>query len=163
MPATAGWYQKALAEIGDGDIDLNSNTLKLMLVTPGYVYDPDHTVIDNAANDSTDPSFNEISATNYTGGFGGGGRKTATITGGGLVDNTNNYGYWYITDLTWSSLGGASNATVGALILVKEITNDTASRLIAYLGITNRATDGSDFPINFASSAEGGNLRFASS
>jgi len=162
MPATAGWYHKALAEIGDGDIDLNSNTIKAMLVSPSYVYDPDHTVIDNGANNSTDPSFNEIVATNYTGGFAGAGRKTLTITGGATVDNTNDYGYWTITDVTWSSLGGATNATVGALILVKEITNDTASRLIAYLGITNRATDGNDFPINFKSGAEGGNLRFSS-
>ena len=162
MPATAGWYHKALAECVIGTIDLNTDTLKLMLVTPGYVYDPDHTVIDNAANDSTDPSFNEISATNYTGGYGGGGRKTATITGN-TVDNTNNRAYLTIDDLTWSALGGAANATVGALILVKEITNDAASRLIAYLGITNRATDGNDFPINFPSAGEGGSLQIYTS
>jgi hypothetical protein len=162
MPLTAGWYAQAVAECLIGTIDLNTDTLKLMLVTPGYVYDPDHTVIDNGANNSTDPSFNEISATNYTGGFGGGGRKTATITGN-TIDTSTNKAYLTITDLTWSSLGGASNATVGALILVKEITNDTASRLIAYLGITNRATDGSDFPINFASAGELGNLQIAMS
>jgi hypothetical protein len=162
MPATAGWYQQAVAECLIGTIDLNTDTLKLMLVTPGYVYDPDHTVIDNGANNATDPSYNEIVATNYTGGFGGGGRKTATITGN-LVDTATNKAFLTIADLTWSSLGGASNATVGALILVKEITNDTASRLIAYLGITNRATDGSDFPINFASAGELGNLQIAMS
>lgn len=159
MPLTAGFYHKALEEIGDGDIDLDGDTIKAMLVTPGYVYDPDHTVIDNGADNATDPSFNEISATNYTGGFGGGGRKTVAIAAG-AVDDASNYAYWTLSDLTWSSLGGASNATVGALILVKEITNDTASRLIAYLGITNRATDGNDFPVNFNSGSEGGNLRF---
>jgi len=159
VPLTAGFYHKALEEIGDGDIDLDSDTIKAILVTPGYVYDPDHTVIDNGADDSTDPSFNEISATNYTGGFAGAGRKTVTIAAG-AVDNTNNYAYWALTDLTWSSLGGASNATVGAIILVKEITDDTASRLIAYLGITDRSTDGNDFPVNFKSASEGGNLQF---
>lgn len=160
MPLTAGFYGPIRTLIGDGDLHLDTDTLKIFLVTPGYVFSEAHQYIDNGANDSTDPSFNEISATNYTGGFGGGGRKTVTIAAGAWSASLG-YSHHVLTDLTWSSLGGASNATVGGLIVAKEVTNDADSLLVAYLGITNRATDGNDFAVNFKSASEGGNLRFA--
>ncbi len=152
----SGFYNQALVDILTGSIDMDSNTLKIMLVDTGYTYDPDHQVIDNGANDATDPSHNEIVATNYTGGFGGAGRKTATLTVS--KQDANNRAIITIGDLTWTSLGGATNDTVGGAILIKEITNDTSSRLIAFFDLTDTPTNGGDFTLDF--DGTNGNLRF---
>lgn len=155
----SGFYNTGLLEVSNGTIDLDTDTLKLMLVDTGYTFDPDHTVIDNGANNGTDPSFNEISATNYAGGFGGGGRKTVTITS--QANNTNNRADYALADVTWSSLGGVSNDTIGGAILIKENTNDTDSRLICFFDITDTPTNGSDVTLDFNSLAAGGNIRFS--
>jgi hypothetical protein len=153
-------YNQAVEDVLDTTLDLTS-TLKIMLVGTAnatYAPDRDHTVIDNGANDTTDPSFCELVATNYTGGFAGAGRKTATLAMS--TDNANDRAVIAITDLTWTALGGASNDTVTAGILVKEITNDTLSRLVAYLDFTNTATNGSDFTLDFPAAGSGGSIRF---
>lgn len=152
----SGFYNQALVDILTGSIDMDSNTLKIMLVDTGYTYDPDHQVVDNGANDATDPSFNEIVATNYTGGYNGAGRKTATLTVS--KQDANNRAIITIGDLTWSALGGATNDTVGGAILIKEITNDASSRLIAFFDFTDTPTNGGDFTLDF--DGTNGNLRF---
>lgn len=152
----SGFYQQALCDIASGSIDLDSNTLKIMLVTTSYTYDPDHTVVDNGANNGTDPSFCELSVSGYTGGFAGAGRKTATLTVAS-VNNTDNRCDINIGDLTWTALAGG--ATIGGAILIKEITNDTSSRVIAYFDLTDTATNGGDITLDFP--ASGGSLRFA--
>lgn len=152
----SGFYNQALADILTGSIDMDSNTLKIMLVDASYTYDPDHQVVDNGGNDATDPSFNEIVATNYTGGFAGAGRKTATLTVS--KQDANNRAVITIGDLTWTALGGATNDTVGGAILIKEITNDAASRVIAFFDLTDTPTNGGDFTLDFDGS--NGNLRF---
>jgi hypothetical protein len=152
----SGFYNQALADILTGSIDMDSNTLKIMLVDASYTYDPDHQVVDNGANDATDPSFNEIVATNYTGGFAGAGRKTATLTVS--KQDANNRAVITIGDLTWTALGGATNDTVGGAILIKEITNDTSSRVIAFFDLTDTPTNGGDFTLDF--DGTNGNLRF---
>lgn len=156
------FYNLAAQEVISGSIDMDTDTLKIMLVGTSaatYAPDKDHTVVDNGANNTTDPSFCELVATNYTGGFAGAGRKTATIADS--VDNTNDRAILTITDLTWTALGGASNDTVTAGILIKEITNDTLSRLVCYIDFTNTATNGSDFTLDFPASGSGGSIRFA--
>jgi hypothetical protein len=152
----SGFYNQALADILSGAIDLDSNTLKIMLVDTGYTYDPDHQVVDNGGNDATDPSHNEIVATNYTGGFAGAGRKTATLTVS--KQDANNRAVITIGDLTWTALGGATNDTVGGAILIKEITNDASSRVIAFFDLTDTPTNGGDFTLDF--DGTNGNLRF---
>jgi len=153
------WYLQGLADCMDQSIDMVNDTLKFMLVNDSYTFDTDHTVIDNGADDSTDPSYNEITATNYTGGYGGAGRKTATVTR--TINTTNDRIDYSFDSETWSSLGGASNDTVAAAILVKEITNDTASRLIAYIDFTDKLTSGNDITLNMTSAGAGGNLRIS--
>jgi len=140
-------YNLAATEIFQGGIDPDTDTLKVMLVGTGYTPDQDHDVIDNGANDATDPSFSEIVATGYTGGFGGAGRKTAAIVV--AEDDANNRALITITDLTWASLGGATNDTIATAILVKEITDDTASRLICQWDVADTATNGSPITLDF--------------
>ena len=153
----SGAYQKGIDDVFKGTIQFGTTALKIMLVNAGYTFDPDHTVVDPGVNNSTSPKFNEVVATNYTGGFGGAGRKTATCSTS--VQNANNRTVVIITDITWTALGGATNDTVAAAILIKETTDDTLSRLIAYLDFANTPTNGSDFTLDF--DGTNGNLQFS--
>lgn len=147
-------YNRAIKEIMDGTINLDTDTLKLMLVNSTYAADPDQDFIDLSTG--TDAESGEITATNYTRGFGGAGRKTVSITIS--EQDANNRGVAVLADTTWTALGGATNDTVVAAVLVKEITNDAASKLIAYFDITDTPTNGSDFTLDF--DATDGNIRF---
>jgi len=142
-------YNTAAKEIADATIDLDTNTLKVMLVTASYVADRDNDVVDaGGANDAVD---HEINVTGYTRGWGGSGRKTAVVTVG--VDKTNDRGEVFIADLTWTALG--AGATIAAAILIKEgVANDTTSRLIAYFDLADTATNGGDITLDF-DAAEG--------
>jgi len=136
-------YNTAKKEIFDGTIDLTAADIKVMLIgtaTP-YTPDADHDTVDQA-------SGSELSATNYTGGFAGAGRK-AFASPAIAVDKTNDRAEFDATDLTWTSLGGAANDTVEAAIIIREVTNDAGSRLIAYIDLTNTTTDGSNFTIQW--------------
>lgn len=125
-----------------------------MLVGSEYTYDPDHDFI--AAGGANDPDDAEIDATNYTRGFGGAGRKAATVTF--AEQDGNNRAVIKIADLTWTELGGAFNDTVEGAILIKEGTNDADSSLVAYFDLPTTPTNGSDFGLNFDDTD--GNIRF---
>jgi hypothetical protein len=155
----AGAYSRGVLNILNGTIDLDTTALKLMLVDAGYTYNPDHSVVDPGTNDAADLSFNEITATNYTAGFGGGGRKSVTAT---LTEQTaNNRVVTIWADQTWTALGGAANDTVQAGVVVREITNDASSPPVVFFDFSggNVTTNGSDFTIDF--NATDGNLRWS--
>lgn len=136
------FYNRALKEQFDGTLDLTTG-MKLMLVDTNYTPDQDHDFIDNGADDATDPSFNELTATNYTAGFGGAGRKSVTLTFAEV--DASNKATITIPETTWTSLGGATNDTIGGAILISENTNDTDSVVIAFVDLTSdQATNGSD-------------------
>jgi hypothetical protein len=140
----SGAYNYAVNQINENTLDLENDTIKVMLVGTGYTYDPDDDFVSSGAGT---PGGEEITATNYTGGFGGAGRKTLT-TVTFTEDDANNRSVLDADDpVTWTSLGNGVNDTVAAAIIIKEITNDAASPLIVYVDFTNRTTDGSDFPL----------------
>ncbi len=145
-------YVTGWSEVTDGTIDIDNDTLKMMLVTSSYVADPDDDVVDAAG--ANDPVDHEISVTGYTPGHGNTGRKTASISVAG--NKTSNRVEISFTDMTWTSLG--SGTTIAAAILIKEGTvDDTTSRLIAYFDIADTPTNGGDFTLDAASA--GGNIR----
>lgn len=148
------WYNKAVQEVLTGAIDLDSNTLKVMLVNSTYTPNNDDDVVDaGGASDAVDA---EITATNYTRGWGGAGRKTASITI--TEQDANNRAVVVFSDITWTALGGATNDTVVGAILIKEGgANDTTSRLIAYWDLSDTATNGGNFVLSM--DATNGNLR----
>lgn len=140
-------YNKAAEEIATGTIDLLNDTIKTMLVNSTYSAARTDLVVDaGGANDALDA---EISVSGYTGGWGGSGRKSLTsktLT----VDQPNNRAEFDAADLTWTALG--SGATIAAMILIKEGgSNDTTSRLIAYLDVTDTSTNGGDITFTFDS------------
>jgi hypothetical protein len=148
----SGAYQYGIMKVLDGTIDLDTTALKWFLAASSYTYNPDHDGVDD---------LTEITATNYTGGFNGSGRKSASVAL--AVDNTNNKVIVTFTDpATWTALGGATNATIGAIVLIREITNDAGSIPIVYLDFTDVTTNGGDFSVDMANAgANGGNLQFA--
>jgi hypothetical protein len=128
----SGWYTSGLADVTSGTIDLDTDTIKLILVTSSYTPDADH----DFASDLT----NELSGTGYTGGYAGSGRKT--ISGAAWsTDTGNNRIEFTFSAVTWTAIN-AGNPKYA--ILVKEITNDAASRLIAFLDLGTVVTNGSD-------------------
>ena len=154
----ATWTNDALKKIMDGDLDLGTDTLKVMLVDDDFVFDPDVSAVDPDDDSVNDAHHHEIVATNYTGGYEGAGRKTAAI-GAAVVDDTNDGAYCVIDDITWTALGGVANDTVGMALLIQEITDDPGSLVIAALDITDFLTNGSDFLLKTSTGVSDGVLR----
>lgn len=144
-------YNTAAKEIADGTIDLDTDTLKVMLIGTGTAYTPDRDddfVDEGGANDPIDAELNGVSG--YTRGFGNAGRKTASVTV--EVDKANDRAEVDIADLTWTALG--TGDTIAAAILIKEGTDDTDTKLIAYFDVTDTPTNGGDITLDF-DAAEG--------
>ncbi len=150
-------YSQWISDCFNGVRNIGEN-YHTMLVGTGYTPDRLHTVIDPGVNDATSPLFNELQATNYTGGFNGAGRLAASITN--QVDPVTTYWNFAIADQQWLNLGGAQNDTIAHAILVYQLTDDTLSRLAACLEINpTRDTDGGNFTIDWATLAAGGNVQ----
>jgi hypothetical protein len=150
-------YNTGMSEVIDNTIDIDTDTLKVMLVTASYVADQDDDVVDaGGANDAID---HEINVTGYTPGWGNSGRKTPSVAVvANKTDNRVDIGVQ--SDLTWTALG--SGATIAAAILIKEGgANDTTSRLICYWDVTDTATNGGDITLDFTVAASGGNIRLS--
>ena len=115
-------------------------TLKLMLVTSAYTPAVTHQYVSSA-------SSAEISTTNYTGGYGGGGRKTLS----GLsvtVDTTNHRAYLTFSPATWTALGTTSGPTTAYAVLIIETGGSDSTALI--VGVMDCANSclGQDFTVS---------------
>ncbi len=136
----------AAGDIVDGTIDIDTDTLKIILIGTATVYTPDRDndfVDESGANDPIDAELTGVSG--YTRGFGNSGRKTASI--GVEVDKANDRAEVDVVDLTWTALG--TGDTIAYAILIKEITNDAASPLITLWDVTDTPTNGSDVTLDF--------------
>lgn len=143
----SSWTQQVFVNGMAGGINLSTDTLKGMLLKNSYTVNPDHKFVADLT-----PGTHECNATNYTGGFGGGGRKTLaskTVT----ADDVNNRMVFDAADLAaWTTLGGATNNTLRYLAIIKEITSDAASQVIAILDFgSDYNTNGGDFSVAFNS------------
>ncbi len=147
------WYVTGFKECFDGTIDILNDTLKIMLVKSGYVFDPDHLVVSYGAGD---PLSAELTVGGYVGGWGGAGRKVASMTQqANLTDDRVDTA---TADQTHTAL--ATGETIAAAILIKEgVADDTTSRLIAYWDHADTPTNGSDVTLDFATLGAGGNLQ----
>lgn len=147
------WFQSSLRFIMQREatqaIDLDGDAgLKVMLLDAGYTPNKDNDFVDDSV-----PGTNEIVATNYTGGFGGAGRK-ALATKAVNLDNTNDRAVWDADDVVWTSLGGATNDTVATAVYFKEITSDALSPVVLQLDINpDVTTNGGNLTIEHAAGA----------
>ena len=127
------------------NIDLLADTIKCMLVNNLYAANADNTFAD--VGGANDPIDREINVTGYTRGFGGAGRKS--LASKAVTQNdTDNRAEFDAADLTWTALG--IGETIQAAMLIKEITNDAATPLIAYIDFgTGVPTNGGDITIQW--------------
>ena len=124
-------------------IDLvNDSGVKVMLVGSGYTPDKDHDFVSSI----TAGTSKELSGTGYTAGFGGAGRKALAgrvITRSDATDTV----FFDATDVTWTAINAG---TIAYVALVKEVTSDSDSPLIAILDPTDLVTNGGDVTLQFA-------------
>jgi hypothetical protein len=123
-------YNTAAHEIHNGTLNLSTEVaagkLKVMLVNNSYSADRDHDTVSEAV-------AGEISASGYTGGHGGAGRKALSNASFSL-DKTNDRSEFNTDDpAAWNPLGGASNDTITGIIVLQEKTSDADSRLIYFI------------------------------
>ena len=140
-------YNEAAYLLADQQLDLERVTLKIMLVNDSYVADRDDVYVDEGGtHDAVDAEITAV--TNYT-------RKELTSGKAWAKDTTNDMAWFDADDpTTWASLGGASNDTIHAAILIYDTGTDTTSVLIAYYDTTTGSpslpytTTGGNFSIN---------------
>ena len=121
--------KEALAN-GTLDWDNGSAAVRVLLVTAGYTFNPDHNFVSSITN--------ELSGTGYT-------RKD--LAGRSVTkDNTNDRAVCDANDLTWSAIdAGVPVAAVAYLRVGADDTTPGDDILIGYFDFTALTTNGSDF------------------
>ena len=130
-------YNSFKQKIMDGSIDLDTDTIKVALVTSSYTPDQD------SHEDFADIT-NEVSGTGYT--AGGATLSNVSIT----KDNTDNEGVFDADDVTWSS----STITARGAVVYKDSGTPATSWLICYVDFgSDYSSVAGDFKITW--NAEG--------
>lgn len=118
-------------KIMDGSIDLDTDTIKVALVTSSYTPDQD-------AHDFFDDVTNEVVGTGYTAGGASLANKAVT------ADNTDNEGVFDADDTTWAS----STITARAAVLYKSTGTASTSPLICYIDFgSDKSSSAGNFTI----------------
>lgn len=143
-------YSNGVEQILDGVIDLDTDTIKLALIKSAHTEDSDHDFV-------ADISGDECDATGYTGGFNGADRLTTTVTT--TEQTASDRVVCILQDKTWTAIGGASNNTLEAVLVLFEVTSDADSFPIAYLLFSGTlTTNGSDILVDM--DGTDGNIRW---
>jgi hypothetical protein len=122
----------------NGGIDLDTDTIKVMLVTSSYTPNQD---TDDFINDA---SANEVSGTGYTAGGQALANKAVT------ADNTDNEGVFDADDASWTS----STITARGAVLYKDTGTPSTSPVICYIDFgADKVSSGGTFTISW--NAEG--------
>jgi len=130
-------YNYTKAELLRGHIALDSDTIKVALVTSSYSPDID-------THENFDDITNEVSGTGYTAGGAALANKAVT------KDTTDDEGVFDADDLTWSS----ASITARGAILYKDTGTPATSQLLAYIDFAeDKSASGGDFVIQW--NAEG--------
>ena len=130
-------YTRAKLQIARGEIIMHSQDIRAMLVkTSGNTTtdtEEDITLMNGFA------TLGELVATNYV--------RKALANEATNEDTGNDRAEFDADDIVWSSLGGETNDTIGALLVYKHVTNDTDSIPIAYIELTDTTTNGGDITV----------------
>lgn len=130
-------YNSFKQKIMDGSIDLDTDTIKVMLVTSTYTPNAD------THEDKADVT-NEVTGTGYTAGG-----KTIANTAV-TKDTTDDEGVWDGDDVTWAS----STITARGAVVYKDSGVASTSWLICYLDfVSDQSSSSGDFTIQWG--AEG--------
>lgn len=131
-------YNSFKRDIMNGSIDLDTDTVKVMLVTSSYTADQD-------AHDKRDDITNEVAGTGYSSGGAALANKSVT------ADNTDNEGVFDADDVVWSS---ASITARGAVLYKSRGGASSADELICYIDFSaDKTSTAADFTLSW--NAEG--------
>ena len=126
-------YNFFKGEIMNGGVDLDTDTIKVALVTSGYTPNQD------THEDFADVT-NEVSGTGYTAGGAALANKSVS------VDNTDNTGVFDADDVTWA----ASTITARGAVVYKDTGVAATSTLVCYLDFgTDQSSSSGDFTIQW--------------
>lgn len=130
-------YNSFKRDIMNGGIDLDTDTIKVALVTSTYTPDQD-------VHDNFDDVTNEVSGSGYT--AGGATLASAAVT----VDNTDNEGVFDAADTSWTT----STITARGAVVYKSTGTASTSKLICYFDfVSDKASSAGTFAISW--NAEG--------
>ena len=141
----------------NGSLNLLTDNIALLLVTPGY--EASNTVA-NLADANT---MHEIASYELTTGTVSGyaryalASKSVSETDDG--SSSNGFAFFKASNVTFSSLGTGN--TVGGCILIRQGADNNACPLIAFYDVVDTPTNGGDITIQWASDANGGVLKLA--
>lgn len=119
-------YNSFKQKIMNGSIDLDTDTIKVALVTSSYTPNQD-------THDNFDDVTNEVTGTGYTAGGASLANKAVT------ADTTDNEGVFDADDVTWSS----STITARGAVVYKSTGTASTSPLICYLDFGSDQTSSS--------------------
>ena len=126
-------YTYGLGELLNGGIDMDTDTIKMMLVDASYTPDKDHDFVDDA-------SANEISVDGYARQALG----SRTVT----VNTTDDRAEFDAANVAFGAL--ATGETIaGAIIFEDRGGADSANPMILYMDLTNTPTNGSTVTVEF--------------
>lgn len=110
---------------------LGGATIKALLVTSGYAFDPDHSIVDDVV-----PASNEMTGTGYS---------RLTLSGLAVTqDDANDRATFTFDDLVWSS--ASFDDDVAGCWLFEFVTDDSDSPLRRFYALS-ATTDGGDFTL----------------
>ena len=143
--------------LANGSLNLLTDNIALLLVTPGY--EASNTIA-NLADANT---MHEIASYELTTGTVSGyaryalASKSVSETDDG--SSSNGFAFFKASNVTFSSLGTGN--TVGGCILIRQGADNNACPLIAFYDVVDTPTNGGDITIQWASDANGGVLKLA--
>lgn len=128
----SGMYTSAKKYIGDGTVDLNSDTFKVMLVTASYTY--------SAAHDFRDDITNEVSGTGYSSG--------GAALGSPTFNNSGTTAVFDGSDVTWSS---STITARGAVIYKSRGGASSSDEVLFFIDFgSDKSSSAGDFTITWA-------------
>lgn len=143
-------YNKGLEEIAKALTDLDGSDLRVLLVKPTYVFDPDHAFVDDGS--ANDPQSHEVSVVGYA--------RQALANKVITRDDATDKAYLDADDVVFAAL--AAGQTVGAAILYRHTGIDTTAPLISYYELVDTLTNGGDIAVQWNTPANGGVLKLTS-
>jgi len=150
----SGLYGEVFYRMAKGTLAIDGLNVKMMLLNTSASFNAAHIW-------ASQISGYEISCTNYGRGYGGAGRKAMTLSTTKAANGRSAIVH-LPANITWASLGGTVNTTVGAAAIFVEGTSDANSLLVGFFDIDNTTTIGTDFTLVITDSP-GGNITLGNS
>jgi hypothetical protein len=151
-------YNQAKFLLANGNLNLLTDNLALMLVTPAYKASNSaanladaNTINDGVAGNVASFEITTATVSGYT---------RNTLGSRVVVENdTDEFAYLGAANVTFIGLGTGN--TVGGAVLVRDTGTNSTSHLIAFYDITDTPTNGGDITIQWATAGNGGVLKLA--